>query len=237
MRNVKAGSLASVFTDSTLSAFTQNAISKGVNNDSVIYIVCNSTDASIFGSKYVEGSHWIWAKGEIFGASEVDLSDYVTISDLSDTLQNKEDKSNKITAISSSSTNIQYPSAKCVYDEFTTTVTSQDISQVQDVELNIAVNTSIIDKTSDTSTNSFAIDPNKMYMFGTRTSLTITFNTPTFPNIVNEYMFQFTSGSTATTLNVPSSVNWIKDPDIQTNKKYAVSIENNLGIIGEWNNE
>ena len=93
----------------------------------------------------------------------------------------------------------------------------------------------VIDKTSDTS-SSFVIDPNKMYMFGVRTSLTITLNAGE-EGIVNEYMFQFTSGSTATTLTVPSSVVWLKDPNIQTGKKYAVSIENNLGIIGEWNNE
>jgi len=93
----------------------------------------------------------------------------------------------------------------------------------------------VIDKTSD-SFSSFAIDANKMYMFGTRSSLTITLNAGE-SGIVNEYMFQFTSGSTATTLNVPSSVTWLKDPDIQTNKKYAVSIENNLGVIGEWGNE
>lgn len=91
----------------------------------------------------------------------------------------------------------------------------------------------IVDKTSDIS-SSFAIDPNKMYMFGNRTSLTITLNAGT-SGIVNEYMFQFTSGSTATTLNVPSSVKWLQNPNIQSNKKYAVSIENNLGIIGEWN--
>lgn len=82
----------------------------------------------------------------------------------------------------------------------------------------------------------FDIDPNKMYMFGTKSSLTITMN-PGASCIVNEYMFQFTSGSTATTLVVPNTVVWLKDPDIQANKKYAVSIENNLGIIGEWNNE
>lgn len=29
----------------------------------------------------------------------------------------KEDSSNKVTSLSSSSTNTQYPSAKCVYDE------------------------------------------------------------------------------------------------------------------------
>jgi archaellin len=97
--------------------------------------------------------------------------------------------------------------------------------------------TIVVDKTSDTSTNTFEIVPNKMYMFGPRTSLTITLATPSDNTIVNEYMFQFTSGNTATTLNVPSSVTWLKDPDIQTGKKYEVSIENNLGIIGEWSNE
>jgi len=45
----------------------------------------------------------------------------------------------------------------------------------------------VIDKTQDTS-NTFAIDPNKMYMFGIRTSLTITLN-PGESGIVNEYMF------------------------------------------------
>lgn len=70
----------------------------------------------------------------------------------------------------------------------------------------------VIDKTSDTA-SSFAIDPNKMYMFGTRSSLTITLNSGT-TGIVNEYMFQFTSDSTATTLTVPNSVVWMKSPDI-----------------------
>lgn len=75
-----------------------------------------------------------------------------------------------------------------------------------------------------------------MYRFGNRTELTISL-APGREGIVNEYMFQFTSGSSATTLNVPSTIVWLKDPNIQANKKYLVSIENNLGIIGEWSNE
>lgn len=70
IRNVKADGLASVFTDSTLSVFTPGAISKGVTEDSVIYIVCNSSDAATYGSQYTEGSHWIWAKREIFNAND-----------------------------------------------------------------------------------------------------------------------------------------------------------------------
>lgn len=112
---------------------------------------------------------------------------------------------------------------------------SETVSAVTSVDVSIKGVTPIVDDTLDVS-SSFAIDPNKMYMFGTRTALTITFNTGE-NGIVNEYMFQFTSGNTPTTLNVPNSVVWMVTPDIKANKKYLVSVENNLGIIGEWNNE
>ena len=44
------------------------------------------------------------------------LSNYVTNSSLNNTLTNYELKSNKVTSLSSSSTDNEYPSAKCVYD-------------------------------------------------------------------------------------------------------------------------
>ena len=97
--------------------------------------------------------------------------------------------------------------------------------------------TSIVDLSTSSTVYSTSIEPNKMYMFGEKEELTITELISGRTDIVNEYMFQFTSGSIATTLNVPNTVVWLKDPDIQTSKKYAASIENNLGIIGEWSNE
>lgn len=112
---------------------------------------------------------------------------------------------------------------------------SEEVSAVTNVDVSINAVTPVVDKTSDSST-SFAIDPNKMYMFGARTALTITLNTGE-SGVVNEYMFQFTSGNVATTLTVPNTVVWLKEPDVQTGKKYMVSIENNLGIIGEWSSE
>ena len=45
-----------------------------------------------------------------------DLTNYYTKSSTDTLLGNKEDKSNKVTSLSSSSTDTQYPSAKCVYD-------------------------------------------------------------------------------------------------------------------------
>ena len=115
---------------------------------------------------------------------------------------------------------------------------TQNIATVDGVNITVDIptyTTPVVDLASDTGT-SFSIDPNKMYMFGEKSALTISLNAGNV-NFVNEYMFQFTSGSVATTLNVPATVTWLKDPDIQPNKKYAVSIENNLGIIGEWSNE
>ena len=52
------------------------------------------------------------------------------------------------------------------------------------------------------------------------------------PGIVNEYLFQFTSGSTATTLILPDSIKWLTgDPEIDPNVTYQCSIINGLGII------
>ena len=76
-----------------------------------------------------------------------------------------------------------------------------------------------------------SISPNKFYKFESVTTLTITFS-PETPNVLNEYMFQFTSGETATVLNMPDSVRWIGDHTIEPNKTYQVSIVNNLAVIG-----
>ena len=97
--------------------------------------------------------------------------------------------------------------------------------------------TIIVDLSSSPTTYSASIEPNKMYMFGEKEELTIDELISGKAGVVNEYMFQFTSGNVATTLNVPDIVVWLIEPNIRPNKKYQVSIENNLGIIGEWNNE
>lgn len=49
------------------------------------------------------------------GASP-DLSAYVTKTELTTELAGYEENTNKVTSLSSSSTDTQYPSAKCVYD-------------------------------------------------------------------------------------------------------------------------
>lgn len=77
------------------------------------------------------------------------------------------------------------------------------------------------------------------YSFGTLTSLTITLQTP-ISGMVNEYKFEFDSGSTATTLSIPASVVGIDTTAIQANKHYEVSIKYDAsnqkyyGLIQEW---
>lgn len=54
-------------------------------------------------------------KASVAGTEKIPVSDteYITPSQV---VSGKEDASNKVTSLSSSSTDTQYPSAKCVYD-------------------------------------------------------------------------------------------------------------------------
>ena len=84
------------------------------------------------------------------------------------------------------------------------------------------------------------LSPNKFYSFGTVASLTITLATPT-ANIPNEYLFEFDSGSTATTLTLPASVLGVDATEIEAGMHYEVSIKYTTqgggkyyGLIASW---
>ena len=81
-----------------------------------------------------------------------------------------------------------------------------------------------------------SIAPNILHVWGEVASLDITLADGE-EGVVNEYIVQFTSGETATTLTLPDSIVWMSAPSIQANKTYQLSIINNLGIIGEFSNE
>jgi len=78
-----------------------------------------------------------------------------------------------------------------------------------------------------TSDTTFALTPNIHHVWGEVTSLTLTLATGE-SGIANEYMFRFYSGSTPTTLNLPSTVQWVQPLTCQQDKYYEVSIVNNL---------
>lgn len=78
-----------------------------------------------------------------------------------------------------------------------------------------------------TSDTTFTLTANTMHIWGTVTSLTLSL--PTDSNsVLDEFMFTFTSGSTATTLSLPNTVKWVQDIEVETNKTYQVSIVNGL---------
>lgn len=82
-----------------------------------------------------------------------------------------------------------------------------------------------------TSDTTFTLTPNIFHVWGTVTSLTLTLATAS-TTTMDEFMFQFTSGTTATTLSLPSTVKWIAEPEIEAGMTYQVSIVNNIAVIG-----
>lgn len=82
-----------------------------------------------------------------------------------------------------------------------------------------------------TSTSTIEINSNTFYKFGEVASLNITLASITDNTIYNEYMFEFVSGATATTLTLPSSIKWLETPTIDANKIYQCSIVDNVGLL------
>ena len=94
-------------------------------------------------------------------------------------------------------------------------------------------------KPLQTSTStSMALNPN-VYYRNTSTSLsrlTIKLNTETDSTILNEYLVEFTTRSSGTTITLPSSVKWAngETPTFEASTTYQISIVNNLGIVTKF---
>ena len=76
------------------------------------------------------------------------------------------------------------------------------------------------------------IEPNKLYVFPEMASLDITLGGTIDTSIVQEYRFRFTSGATATTLTLPSTV--VGEISVEANKVYEVSILDGYLVIQSW---
>ena len=77
--------------------------------------------------------------------------------------------------------------------------------------------------------SSAKINANTKYDFCEATELTITFAKADTTKL-NEYMFSFTSGATPTVLTLPDTVKWANELTIEANKRYEVSIVDNIGL-------
>lgn len=70
-------------------------------------------------------------------------------------------------------------------------------------------------------------------------SIEINFNTPDNENIINHYMFEFSTSDNNCSLILPDTILWYNNiiPYIESNKTYQFSIINNLGIVVQANNQ
>ena len=75
------------------------------------------------------------------------------------------------------------------------------------------------------------LQPNKFYKFGEVTELNLSLAEITDNTQLNEFMIEFVSGETATTLTLPDTIKWAETPDVEANKIYQCSIVNNVGLI------
>ena len=82
-----------------------------------------------------------------------------------------------------------------------------------------------------TSDTTFALTPNIMHKWGVVSDLTLTLVSPSDDSVYNEYMFEFVSGSTATTLLLPDTLQWVSEPSIEAGYTYQCSIVGNIGVI------
>lgn len=88
-----------------------------------------------------------------------------------------------------------------------------------------------------TSDTTFTLTPNTFHVWDEVTSLTLDLGSET-SGVVNEYLFQFNSGATATSLTLPDDIKWANDapPTIEENMIYQVSILKGLASVLSWEN-
>lgn len=83
----------------------------------------------------------------------------------------------------------------------------------------------------ESSDSTLTLAPDKHYEFGEVESLTLNFAMLDYLEVYrNEYSFTFTSGTTPTVLTLPSSVQWANELTVEANKRYEISIVDNIGL-------
>ena len=121
---------------------------------------------------------------------------------------------------------------KLVSGENIKTINGQSILGEGDIQIQGGGGSEVPIVDHGTGDTTFVLTPNILHKWGTVTSLTLTLAVSTDTTVANYYMAQFTCGSSATSLNLPDTIKWITEPDIEANKTYQISILDNLGVIG-----
>lgn len=88
-----------------------------------------------------------------------------------------------------------------------------------------------------TSDTTFTLTPNTFHVWDEVASLDLSLGSEQ-AGVANEFLFQFTSGATPTTLTLPDSIKWANgnEPSIAENKIYQISVLKGLGMVLEFEN-
>ena len=114
-----------------------------------------------------------------------------------------------------------------------TLISGSNIKTINGVSMlgsgNINVNTKPLVSTTDSN---IELLPNTYYRKTNQSSsITITLAAETDSTILNEYLIEFTTATSGTTISLPSSIKWANGyPSFDVNSTYQISIVNNLGI-------
>lgn len=177
-------------------------------------------------------------------ADKSELANYLTTESASSTYQKKGDyalkseipDTSQLATKAELSAKLDKSEASSTYATKTELGNKLDASTYNSEKANFASKTELNTKADKVSVEQVSeatkeLQANKYYKFGEVATLTITLAEGE-ENKLSEYMFEFTSGSTPTTLNLPESVKWIGEHNIEASKTYQVSIVNNLAVMG-----
>lgn len=105
---------------------------------------------------------------------------------------------------------------------------ASDVTTVETKVINLEnkTNFKLINETATTKT----ISPNIYYKWGEVAELNITLGDAANDDIVNKYMIEFISGTTATKLVLPADLKYEEKLVIEANKIYQIDIINNIVI-------
>lgn len=131
-----------------------------------------------------------------------------------------------------------------IYEATATYLTKADAANTYQTKNNYVTNVQLSEQLNDyvrkndpqvinQTETTVEIQPNVLNVWGEVASLTITF-AEVDATKYNEFMIQFVSGATPTTLTLPNTVSWLTEAAIEANTTYQISIVNNLGIMEGW---
>lgn len=85
-------------------------------------------------------------------------------------------------------------------------------------------------RTEDTT---FTLTPNKFHVWDEVTELNLTLGEEV-EGVVNEFLFEFTSGAEPTMVSLPDSIKWSETLNVEPYATYQISVLNGIAKVVEW---